>query len=422
MFEAMSTPSSRMIVPVGPRGSVSVVMATYNGDRYLRDQLASIRGQDLLPAELVIGDDGSTDATHEILEEFRTTAPFPVSIERNAQRLGVGENFLQTAARATTTYLAFADQDDVWFPTKLRRCLAVLDAQGTPTLVTHSSHLVDERLRRRLRPSQITRYPRTYTTRIHRYRGFGLPMRQGFAMVFDASLLSIAQQPRPQSQFAAGPMLQDEWIQFVALGLGQMIELPEVLAWHRLHEASVTREDPGHYLGYNVTRSLHTSKGVYAQRAALAESYAEWWRELGCRDAAHAWEVIARRHQSRVAIHGAGRLTKRVGAVASATWVGCYLPKRLLGLGFKPALKDTASLIMRTSRSESPTGLAENRHGPSAGKCNLDAAPNSASGTTPTGSSLHGEDVGRAERAAHVALHGPGVEGDSVLHDPTVEG
>jgi glycosyltransferase involved in cell wall biosynthesis len=404
------------------RGSVSVVMATYNGDRYLRDQLASIREQDLLPAELLIGDDGSTDATHEILQQFRTTAPFPVSIEHNAERLGVGENFLQTAARATTTHLAFADQDDVWFPAKLRRCLEVLEAQDTPTLVTHSSHLVDERLRRRLRPSQITRYPRTYTMRTRRYRGFGLPMRQGFAMVFDASLLSIAQKPRPQSQFAIGPMLQDEWIQFVALGLGQMIELPEVLAWHRLHESSVTSEDPGHDVKYNVRRSLHTSNGVYAQRAALAESYAEWWRELGCREAAHAWEVIARRHQSRVAIHGAERWTKRVGAVASAAWVGSYLPKRFLGLGFKPALKDTASLIMRTSLGGSPTGLAENRHGPSAGICDLDAASNSASGATPPRSSLHGKDIGRAEREAHVALHGPGAEGESALHDPTVEG
>jgi glycosyltransferase involved in cell wall biosynthesis len=349
------------------RGSVSVVMATYNGDRYLRDQLASIRAQDLLPAELLIGDDGSTDATHEILREFRTTAPFPVSIERNSQRLGVGENFLQTAARATTTYLAFADQDDVWFPAKLRRCLEVLEAQDTPTLVTHSSHLVDARLHRRLRPSRITRYPRTYITRTHRYRGFGLPMRQGFAMVFHASLLSIAQKSRPQSQFATGPMLQDEWIQFVALGLGQMIELPEVLAWHRIHETSVTREEKGHYLKYNVERSLHTSNDVYAQRSALAESYAEWWRELGCRDAAHAWEVMARRHQSRVAIHGAGRWTERVGAVASAAGGGSYLPKHFLGLGFKPALKDAASLIMRTSLSPSPTVLAEDRHGPPAG-------------------------------------------------------
>ena len=404
------------------RGSVSVVMATYNGDRYLRDQLASLRAQELLPAELLVGDDGSTDATHEILQEFRRTAPFPVSIERNAQRLGVGENFLQTAARATTTYLAFADQDDVWSPAKLRRCLEVLDAQSTPTLVTHSSQLVDERLRRRRRPSQITRYPRTYTRRTCRYRGFGLPMRQGFAMVFDASLLSMAQKPRPQSQFTTGPMLQDEWIQFVALGLGQMIELPEVLAWHRLHGTSVTSDDLGHDVKYNVRRSFHTSNGVYAQRVALAESYAEWWRELGCRDAAHAWEVIARRHQSRVAIHGAGRWTKRVGAVASAAWVGSYLPKRFLGLGFKPALKDTASLIMRTSLRGSPIGLAENRHGPSTGMYNLDAAPNSASGLTPPGPSLLGEDVGRAERATHVALHGPDVTGESVLHDPTVDG
>ena len=87
-------------------------------------------------------------------------------------------------------------------------------------------------------------------------------------MVFDASLLSIAQKPRPQSQFTIGPMLQDEWIQFVALGLGQMIELPEVLTLHRLHETSVTSDDLEHDVRYNVRRSLHTSNDVYAQRAA----------------------------------------------------------------------------------------------------------------------------------------------------------
>jgi glycosyltransferase involved in cell wall biosynthesis len=331
--------------PVGTLGSVSVVMATYNGDRYLRDQLTSIRDQGLLPAELLIGDDGSTDTTLEILEEFRATASFPVSIERNTQRLGVGENFLQTAARATTKYVAFADQDDVWFPTKLRQCLDVLESQRTPTLVAHSSHFVNERLRRSLRPSQITRRPRMYTTRTYHCRGFGLDTRPGYAMVFDAALLSLAQKPRPQSRFDTGPMVHDEWIQFVALGLGKMIELPEVLAWHRLYETSVTGGERGHA----VSRALHTPRGVYAKSASLAESYAEWWRELGCTDAANAWEVIARRHRSRVAIHGARQRTKRVGAVAAAVWAGSYLPRSCLGLGLKPAIKDSASLIMRTS-------------------------------------------------------------------------
>ena len=53
--------------------------------------------------------------------------------------------------------------------------------------------------------------------------------------------------------------------------------------------------------------------------------------------------------------------------------MGSYLPKRILGLGLKPALKDAASLIMRTSLRGSPSGLAENRHGPSAGMYNLDS-------------------------------------------------
>ena len=70
---------------VGPQQHprISVAMATYNGERYIREQLDSIARQTLLPIEIVITDDGSTDRTREVVEEFARTSPFLVRLVRN---------------------------------------------------------------------------------------------------------------------------------------------------------------------------------------------------------------------------------------------------------------------------------------------------------------------------------------------------
>ena len=68
--------------------SVSVAMATFNGARYIRRQLDSPAAQSELPAELVVTDDGSTDGTLDVVEDFARAAPFPVSIRKNPTGLG----------------------------------------------------------------------------------------------------------------------------------------------------------------------------------------------------------------------------------------------------------------------------------------------------------------------------------------------
>ncbi|HZD75966.1 MAG TPA: glycosyltransferase, partial [Acidobacteriaceae bacterium] len=79
--------------------AISVAMPTYNGERFLREQLDSLVRQTLLPVELVVCDDGSTDSTVEILRRFVTSAPFPVRLYQNDTRLGPGFNFLSALAR-----------------------------------------------------------------------------------------------------------------------------------------------------------------------------------------------------------------------------------------------------------------------------------------------------------------------------------
>ena len=84
-----------------------------------REQLADLAAQSVLPAELVVCDDGSTDDTLAILERFAITAPFPVRVHRNSERLGYRANFLKCAGLCRSDLIAFCDQDDRWAPRKI---------------------------------------------------------------------------------------------------------------------------------------------------------------------------------------------------------------------------------------------------------------------------------------------------------------
>src|SRR3712207_5126028 len=96
--------------------TVSVVMATYNGAEFISEQLRSLATQTRLPDELVVSDDGSSDATIDIVREFGQNAPFPVVVRQNQRKLGYGENVLTAASLGTGDYIAVCDQVDVWHP------------------------------------------------------------------------------------------------------------------------------------------------------------------------------------------------------------------------------------------------------------------------------------------------------------------
>jgi glycosyltransferase involved in cell wall biosynthesis len=113
------------------RGSVSVALCTFNGSRYLPEQLASIASQTRKPGELVVCDDGSSDRTVDILREFATTAGFPVRIHQNERNIGSTKNFEKAIGLCNGTYIALADQDDWWKPNKLEKLVQVLrDSSG----------------------------------------------------------------------------------------------------------------------------------------------------------------------------------------------------------------------------------------------------------------------------------------------------
>jgi glycosyltransferase involved in cell wall biosynthesis len=126
---------------------VSVALCTYNGARYLQDQLDSLARQTRLPDELVVCDDGSSDQTIPLLREFAAHAPFAMHIEQNAANLGSTKNFEKAIRLCSGDIIALCDQDDVWFPEKLAQFENALQSNPEAGLVFSDAELVDQDLR-----------------------------------------------------------------------------------------------------------------------------------------------------------------------------------------------------------------------------------------------------------------------------------
>jgi glycosyltransferase involved in cell wall biosynthesis len=121
-------------------------MATFNGAKYLQEQLNSFVNQTSLPDELIICDDGSEDGTISIIEEFRQSAPFPVRIIKNTRNYGYIRNFEQALTLCSGNLIFLSDQDDIWFPEKISYIERIFREDIGKLLIIHDGKLVDERL------------------------------------------------------------------------------------------------------------------------------------------------------------------------------------------------------------------------------------------------------------------------------------
>jgi len=198
-------------------------MATYNGEKYIREQLESIGRQNLLPCELVVTDDGSTDATLALVGEYARAAPFPVRIHRNSERLGYADNFLKAASLCEGDLIAFCDQDDIWMEQKLSTCAGFF-ADPEVLLAIHSS--------RTLTPNGRygPEYPRFHRTGV---RGPRDPFdnRPGFSMVIRREVIMLADNTqRPERLWS-----HDHWIWFLAASAGAVATVARPLVIYRQH-------------------------------------------------------------------------------------------------------------------------------------------------------------------------------------------
>lgn len=135
-------------VPPSTGRSVTILLCTFNGERFLAAQLASLERQTLADWRLIASDDGSSDRTRSILRDFeKSHEPGKVEIVEGPRR-GAAANFLSLACRQdlASDYYAFCDQDDIWEADKLSRATAILGrtAKGVPAVYGSRTSLIDE--------------------------------------------------------------------------------------------------------------------------------------------------------------------------------------------------------------------------------------------------------------------------------------
>lgn len=121
--------------------SISIVMATYNGEKYIRDQIESIISQLREYDELIISDDGSSDATGSIAHEYEVKDARIKLID--GPRCGVVKNFENALKEAHNDLIMFADQDDIWMPNKLDKIRDYMTEHPDIMLTMHDMYIAD---------------------------------------------------------------------------------------------------------------------------------------------------------------------------------------------------------------------------------------------------------------------------------------
>jgi glycosyltransferase involved in cell wall biosynthesis len=217
--------------------TISIAMATYNGARFIREQLDSLAAQTELPFELVINDDGSTDNTIEIVSAFARNAPFTVRVFPGNQRLGFRANFMNCASLCSGDLIAFCDQDDVWHNHKLESLVKHFKDPSV-LLACHNVALVDESCRDL--GKTVHKIDKAGKNALRNLLPFAYS--HGFTQMFRRDLLPFSKYWTQSADCTnpSQPMAHDQFYVFVALLLGYVYYDEKIFAYYRQHGQNAT--------------------------------------------------------------------------------------------------------------------------------------------------------------------------------------
>ena len=207
---------------------ISVALATYNGEKFIREQLNSILWQTYPDFELVIADDCSTDGTSEILKEYAEKYP-NVRLCPNTPKAGMVKNFEKTLRNCRGDFIAFADQDDIWLPDKLQYLFDNID--DDTTMIYHDGAYIDDR------GNFMNKRVSDYRKLVNGRNLFLMDEESGLficghAMLFRKELLRKA---LPLSELRN----HDGWITCIAILEGNLKSLPDAKVLYRQHSNNV---------------------------------------------------------------------------------------------------------------------------------------------------------------------------------------
>lgn len=206
---------------------VDILLATYNGEKYLQAQLDSILKQTYTAWKLIIHDDGSTDNTVSIIEQYRRLYPDKIIVIEDTLKTGSAKNnFSYLMSYVSSSFIALCDQDDIWFPQKLSTIMMLLQ---TCDLVVHDLCVIDE-------DGKIM-YD-SFFVKNHSKQGFYNNLVHnafiGCAMAFNRKIYHQIV-PIPHNV-----VMHDWWIGLMAKVHGNVIFCEEKLMYYRRHDSNIS--------------------------------------------------------------------------------------------------------------------------------------------------------------------------------------
>lgn len=206
---------------------ISVALATYNGEKYLREQLDSLYAQTRLPDEIVVSDDCSTDSTVDILIEYNRRYGLKYFI--NNTPLGVNKNFEKAISLCSGDFVALCDQDDIWLPHKIEKSflrLQEIEKNGLPSLVSSTNIHINgngEKIGRNKDEKDSFSYVTNLWDNKH----------QGCTLMMNRDLI------KKVIPFPQGNIMYDAYIGLTATMIGNKYNIGEPLMLYRLHSNNV---------------------------------------------------------------------------------------------------------------------------------------------------------------------------------------
>ncbi|MGI4021609.1 MAG: glycosyltransferase family 2 protein [Janthinobacterium lividum] len=205
---------------------VSIALCTYNGEKFLREQLDSLVSQSYRNLEIIAVDDCSTDQTFVILQEYSVHYPF-IKVYQNKTNLGFAKNFEHALSLCSGELIALSDQDDIWHIDKISKQATSI---GDNLFIYHDSEFI-------LQDGQSLN--KKMSDIVNLYRGANSEAFLFFNCVSGHSILMKQELVEKALPLKEGHF-HDWWLAYTATNLGSIDFIPECLIKYRQHENNAT--------------------------------------------------------------------------------------------------------------------------------------------------------------------------------------
>lgn len=217
--------------------TVDIILSSYNGERYIKEQITSILGNTWKEWRLWVCDDGSKDGTREIVKELEEQYPDKIFWRPNETNKGAAISFLDGARKASADYVMFCDQDDYWLPDKIEVTVRVMKeaeekyGKTVPLTVFTDANVVDQNLN--LMQESFHKSSKLNTDNLDLPHMLMENKMMGCTMLLNRALLDKLK------KFPKKVRMHDWWAGIVAAAYGKILYLDKPTMLYRQHTNNV---------------------------------------------------------------------------------------------------------------------------------------------------------------------------------------